>query len=214
MRVFAVIAVILLAACSNLERYEPRTYVVASGDTLYSIAWRHGVDTRDLARWNALANPNRITVGQRLVLAPRGAARPATRQASAGPIPVSLRPTFGWPTEGTIAARFGERGILTTGIGIAGREGQDVTAAAAGRVVYAGGGLADYGQLVIIEHNQSWLTAYGHNRRLIVEQGQSIVRGEKIAEMGLGPLRQPRLYFEIRLNGDPLDPLGLLPGSG
>jgi murein DD-endopeptidase MepM/ murein hydrolase activator NlpD len=214
MRVLACSALLLLAGCSSLENYQPRTYVVASGDTLYSIAWRHGVDHRDLARWNELANPNRISIGQRLVLAPRGGAPPASRQISPGPAPNLSRPTFSWPTQGTIAARFGDRGILTTGIGIAGREGQDVIASASGRVVYAGGGLADYGQLVIIEHNESWLTAYGHNRRLLVAQGQTIGRGQKIAEMGLGPAREPRLYFEIRQNGDPLNPLRLLPGSG
>ena len=214
MRALAVITLILLAGCSSLDSYQPQTYVVASGDTLYSIAWRHGVDHRDLARWNELANPNRISVGQRLVLAPRGAAQPASRQRSPGQAPNSSRPTFSWPTQGAIVARFGERGVLTTGVGIAGRLGQDVVAAAPGRVVYAGGGLADYGQLVIIEHNQSWLTAYGHNRSLLVAQGQTIGRGQKIAEMGLGPAREPRLYFEIRQNGDPLDPLRLLPGSG
>lgn len=229
-----VLVLALAAGCSSLTSYEPQTYVVRSGDTLYSIAWRHGLDHRELARWNGLADPSRIYVGQRLVLQPRSgsgsvAASPPPRQASAprsasvpqtagarsATPPAALQskaaPVFGWPARGRVVARFGERGALNTGIGIAGSVGEDVVAAAAGRVVYAGKGLPDYGQLVIIEHNESWLTAYGYNRSLIVAQGDTVVRGQKVGEMGEGPGREPRLYFEIRRNGDPLDPLGLLP---
>ena len=115
---------------------------------------------------------------------------------------------------GRIVARFGDRGTLSTGIGIAGQLGQDVFASASGRVVYAGSGLPDYGALVIIEHDSTWLSAYGHNRALLVSQGQTVTRGQKIAEMGPGPGGEPRLHFEIRRNGDPLDPLGLLPATG
>lgn len=238
---FGALVLALAAGCSSLTSYEPQTYVVRSGDTLYSIAWRHGLDHRELARWNGLADPSRIYVGQRLVLQPRsapasvaGATSPragnsAPRQASVprsssappGPAarnatpPPALQskaaPIFGWPARGRVVARFGERGALNTGIGIAGSAGEDVVAAAAGRVVYAGKGLPDYGQLVIIEHNESWLTAYGYNRSLVVAQGDTVVRGQKVGEMGEGPGREPRLYFEIRRNGDPLDPLGLLP---
>jgi lipoprotein NlpD len=97
-----------------------------------------------------------------------------------------------------------------TGIGIGGQAGQPVRAAAGGRVVYAGSGLIGYGQLVIIKHNETYLSAYGHNSRLLVAQGQEVRRGEPIAAMGLGPERQPRLHFEIRRNGVPIDPLPLL----
>jgi lipoprotein NlpD len=220
MKAWPGILLILVAACSSLTSYQPRTYVVGSGDTLYSIAWRHGVDYRDLARWNNLSNPDRIFVGQRLALSSQGATgATASRNATApvrapASVPNADRPPFTWPTRGTVVARFGERGILTTGIGIAGRAGQDVVAAAPGQVVYVGSGLADYGQVVIIKHNESWLTAYGHNQRLLVTQDDTVARGQKIGEMGLGPGRMPRLYFEIRRNGDPLDPLALLPGSG
>lgn len=96
-------------------------------------------------------------------------------------------------------------------IGIAGALGQDVVAAAPGRVVYSGTGLPDYGHLVIIEHNDTWLSAYGHNRSVLVSQGQTVTRGQKIAEMGPGPGGAPRLHFEVRSNGDPVDPLGVLP---
>lgn len=226
----------LAAGCSSLTSYEPQSYVVRSGDTLYSIAWRHGVDHRDLARWNGLADPSRIYVGQRLELyspavaaqsvrpsgpvgasappaSPGGSASRSTprresppRVSTAGAAP----PAFGWPARGRVVARFGGQGVLSTGIGIAGSAGQDIVAAAAGRIVYAGSGLPDYGQLVIIEHNESWLTAYGHNRRVLVAQGDAVARGQKIGEMGEGLGRGPVLYFEIRRNGDPLDPLAFL----
>ena len=88
--------------------------------------------------------------------------------------------------------------------------GQPIEAAASGRVVYAGSGLIGYGQLVIIRHNETFLTAYGHNRRLLVQQGQTVTRGQVIAEMGYGPKREPRLHFEIRRNGTPIDPLQYL----
>jgi lipoprotein NlpD len=214
MRALVAVALALLAGCSNLTYDQPTAagYTVRAGDTLYSIAFRHGVDHRELARWNNIADPNRIYVGQRLMLS-SGAGSPATPRPVAPPSPPagSATPSFIWPARGDIVARFGERGILTTGIGIAGALGSDVSAAAPGRVVYAGSGLADYGQLVIIQHNESWLTAYGHNRSLLVSQGQAVDQGQKIAEIGLGPGRVPRLYFEIRRDGDPLDPLTWLP---
>jgi len=224
MRMLAVIALTVVAACSSLTNYQPRTYVVGSGDTLYSIAWSHGVDYRDLARWNNLANPNRIYVGQRLALSPQGGSAPVSASPPpprrTAPVPARAAapnvaiPSFRWPARGAIVARFGERGVLSTGIGISGSLGQDVLAAAPGQVVYVGSGLPQYGQVVIIKHNDTWLTAYGHNQRVLVTQDQMVARGEKIGEMGLGPGRQPRLYFEIRRNGDPLDPLDLLPASG
>lgn len=216
MRVLPAIALVCLAGCSSIGTYTPQTYVVGAGDTLYSIAWRHGVDHRDLARWNGLTDPNRLAVGQRLVLSPQrvaASAPPVARQPSPRPTQSISRPQFSWPTRGSVVARFGDSGALTTGIGITGSRGQDVVAAAPGRVVYAGGGLPDYGQLVIVEHNQSWLTAYGHNQRVLVAQGDTVARGQKIGEMGLGPNRAPRLYFEVRRDGNPLDPLVFLPDS-
>jgi lipoprotein NlpD len=222
MRTALAVLMTLAAGCSSLTHYEPKTYTVRSGDTLYSIAWRHGLDHRELARWNNLADPGRIFVGQRLVLSPQSATvpvarAPVARDSTVQSAPASTRsgttPVFSWPAQGRVVARFGEGRVLATGIGIAGRAGQDVRAAAPGRVVYAGRGLPDYGQLVIIEHNESWLTAYGYNRMLSVGQGDTVTRGQKIGEMGEGPGREPRLYFEIRRNGDPLDPLGLLPAS-
>jgi lipoprotein NlpD len=130
------------------------------------------------------------------------AASPSTsRPASA----TALR--WSWPTDGRIVARFGADDGIASGIGISGREGQPVRAAAAGTVVYAGGGLIGYGQLVIIKHDEIFLSAYGYNAELLVTQGQAIARGATIALMGQGPGRQPRLHFEVRRNGTPVDPL-------
>jgi lipoprotein NlpD len=133
------------------------------------------------------------------------AARPAPKRPP--PAPAAAAPRWSWPTEGRVVARFGADGTIGSGVGIGGREGQAVRAAAAGRVVYAGGGLIGYGQLVIIKHDETFLSAYGYNSELLVTQGQEVARGATIALMGVGPGRQPRLHFEIRRNGVPVDPL-------
>jgi lipoprotein NlpD len=229
MRLAVVILLLLSAGCvTSLTRYEPRVHVVRPGETLYKIAWQYGVDQRDLARWNALRDPDLIHVGQRLRLSPPAAAArpvattPRPRRGAAAPRsaqpprslpaepPALPAPLWSWPTDGPVVSRFGSRSGIATGIGIGGRAGQPIRAAAGGRVVYAGSGLIGYGQLVIIKHNDTYLTAYGHNDRLLVGQGQEVARGETIAAMGIGPERQPRLHFEIRRNGVPVDPLQFL----
>lgn len=237
-RCVLVLPLLVLAACSNLYRYEAQSYVVQPGDTLYSIAWRHGLDQRELAAWNGMSDPNRLYVGQRLALsgtgsvasaasatAPGGrpasassstqpASAPASRPASRPASPVSGSagvPSWQWPVRGPLVARYGERGPLSTGIGISGALGTDIVTSAPGRVVYAGTGLRDYGQLIIIEHSANWLSAYGHNRRILVAEGDQVRAGQKLAEMGPGPDNRPQLHFEIRRNGDPVDPMSLLP---
>src|SRR5262245_29723915 len=218
-------------------------YVVRAGDTLFSIAWQHGVDQRDLARWNGIKNPDLIQVGQRLRLsapeavakkasaskpstapttrgnapvtgAPGGAAtKPSPAKPAAEPaLPNLPPPQWSWPVDGQVVTRFGSHEGIATGVGIGGHSGDAVRAAAAGRVVYAGSGLVGYGQLVIVKHNETYLTAYGYNSELLVMQGQDVARGQRIASMGLGPERQPRLHFEIRRNGVPVDPLQFFPG--
>jgi lipoprotein NlpD len=137
--------------------------------------------------------------------ASRPPARSSTPQRPAVPAAAPVR--WAWPTDGSIVSGFGADGSVGSGLGIGGREGQPVRAAAAGRVVYAGGGLIGYGQLVIIKHDETFLSAYGHNSELLVTQGQDVARGATIALMGNGPNRQPRLHFEIRRNGVPVDPL-------
>ncbi len=213
-------------------------------DTLYSIAWRHDLDYRDLARWNNIGADFRITVGQVLRLGPRPAgAHAAATQASPGraaprvgkPRPPSAQhagaqsnaaPSAGsppvvqqaqagvdgagggvsswtWPTD-----RIGApRPVPGGGILLAGRLGQDVRAASAGRVVYTGSGLRGYGNLIIIKHADGLLSAYAHNREMLVREGQEVAGGQVIAHMGEGGPQKPVLYFEIRLNGKPVDPL-------
>lgn len=219
-----------------VSRREARAavHVVQRGETLTKIAWQHRVDAQELAQWNGIQNPDELRVGQRLRLVPpRGyvAAAPApsppsTTRSSPSPTGPAARPSsppgrpsssqaaavaapirWSWPTDGAIVSRFGADGSVGSGLGIAGREGQPVRAAAAGRVVYAGGGLIGYGQLVIIKHDETFLSAYGYNSELLVTQGQDVARGATIALMGKGPNRQPRLHFEIRRNGVPVDPL-------
>jgi lipoprotein NlpD len=229
------IAATLVAACTSLDTYDPQYHVVRRGETLYQIAWEHGLDQRDLARWNGLRNPDLIQVGQRLRLtSPPGAAAtptangapargaaappsaPAARPAQPAPrtappaAPPDPPPAWTWPTDGQVVSRFGSAQGIATGVAIGGRVGQRVNAAAVGRVVYAGSGLIGYGQLVIIKHNETYLSAYGHLSRVLVAQGQDVGRGQEIAAMGVGPERQPRLHFEIRRNGVPIDPLQLV----
>lgn len=126
-------------------------------------------------------------------------------EAASGPIGV-----WRWPTAGEVAQTYapddGRKGI-----DIRGEVGQAVMAAAAGKVVYSGSALKGYGELVIIKHNEDYLSAYGYNRRRLVQEGQQVAAGQAIAELGLGPEQQPLLHFEIRNKGRPLNPLSLLP---
>lgn len=232
-----VIALVVTACTSSLPNYEARTHVVQRGETLYSIAFRYNLDHTALARWNDLEDPDVIRVGQRLRLRPPGvsspqaqraepepraasrsspppssssssSSRPASRpEPSSPPSRAAAAPRWLWPTDGRVVTSFGATTAIASGVGIAGRSGQRVNAAAAGRVVYAGTGLIGYGQLIIIKHDETYLSAYGYNERVLVSQGDEVGRGEKIAEMGLGPQREPRLHFEIRRNGTPVDPL-------
>ncbi len=108
-------------------------------------------------------------------------------------------------------ARFGANNSLNRGIDIGGNLGQPVIAAADGQVVYAGSGLRGYGNLLIIKHNDTYLSAYAHNRRLLVDEGESVKGGQRIAEMGSSGTDKVMLHFEIRRNGTPVDPMGYLP---
>jgi lipoprotein NlpD len=192
----------LLGACAATAVEGPQLYVVRPQDTLYSVAWRYDLDFRDLARWNNIGPDFRISVGQVLMLTPQvGAPRPLPEpQANAG----SAR--WVWPTDRVGAARRVPGG----GILISGRLGQDVRAATTGRVVYTGSGLRGYGNLIIIKHAENLLSAYAHNREILVHDGQEVATGQVIAHMGEGTHQSPILYFEIRKNGRPLDPLPFL----
>jgi lipoprotein NlpD len=117
--------------------------------------------------------------------------------------------SFQWPTRGNVLAGFDE--VKNKGIDISGKAGDPVLAAADGKVVYAGSGLRGYGNLVILKHNNTYLTAYAHNQSLLVKEDQAIKRGQKIAEMGNSDADQVKLHFEIRRQGKPVDPAKYLP---
>jgi lipoprotein NlpD len=116
-----------------------------------------------------------------------------------------------WPANGQMVSTFLTGDPTRQGIGIAGNNGQPVHAAGDGVVVYSGAGLIGYGELVIIKHSDEWLSAYGHNRKRLVAEGQAVRGGEQIAEMGRSGASRDMLHFEIRRNGKPVDPLRLLP---
>lgn len=212
-----------LSGCGNPYRKPdaPGQYTVRAGDTVYSIAWRHGLDYRELARWNQLPSDYRIYPGQRLTLKPPAGSRAAaSAPRPRAPTSGSTRPpapaaadnvaNWLWPTEGVTAA-VSHTATGSQGLTITGQEGQIVRAAAPGKVVYLGSGLRGFGQLLIIKHTNVFLSAYGHNRALTVREGDQVAAGQPIAEMGLGPGRKPMLYFEIRYNGQPVDPRLYLP---
>ncbi|MFZ3323879.1 MAG: peptidoglycan DD-metalloendopeptidase family protein [Usitatibacter sp.] len=276
------------------------THSVKKGDTLVSIALQYGLDYRDLVAWNNIANPNRIEIGQVLLLGspaaaaaaaplpsgppvttplaqantpiegrplantaaskvePRAAKVPFSERAlaqmsapDAGGSPVgatppdtpvpSVTPTMPpvapppvvaptgpsptpepeksagtdkedvdwmWPAKGKVLAPFTE---ASKGMDIAGKKGAPVLAAAGGRVVYAGVGLRGYGKLVIIKHNNTWLSAYAHNDNILVKEQQDVKKGQKIAEMGSTDSDQVLLHFEVRRQGKPVDPAKYLP---
>ena len=223
-RLVAIILVsLLLAACGSSQSWQDRrdTHIVRTGETLFSIAWRYGHDADQLARWNGLGDGSLIHPGQVIRLTPpRGGASaatnrnsPATRPAARPlpPIPSQPSPKWAWPSSGRINVEFGAKPGPGTGVLINGKAGQPIVAAASGRVVYAGSGLIGYGQLIILKHNDTYLSAYGYTASLLVKEGQEVRQGQRIATMGEGPERKPRLHFEIRRNGKPVNPRQFLP---
>jgi lipoprotein NlpD len=205
---------LLLTGCSSRAlNWNNGYHTVQAGETLYSIAVSYNLNYQDLARWNRLGDATLIREGQRLRLtAPAAGAGSAENSRAARTAPVAVAPPrWYWPTDGTIYLRFGESPKTGSGIRVTGAEGQPVRAVAAGQVVYAGSGLASYGQLLIIKHNDSWLSAYGFNRSLLVAEGQNVAAGQSIAQMGKDAAGRPVLHFEIRKNGQPVDPLRYLP---
>jgi len=273
-------------------------YRVVRGDTLYAIAFRHGLDYRDVAAWNGIPPPYRIYAGQELRLdsgsssphpvasaptsVPPVAQRPAATpspapdkpgmfedvtsappvvvpaapnpapvvapQASAGSVAAKLPPgppprpvapepaakppeaeappparvvddsvansngvAWRWPGKGSLIGTFVAGDQTRQGIDIAGKAGDQVLAAADGEVVYSGNGLLGYGELIIVKHNANFLSAYGHNRKRLVQEGDKVKGGQQIAEMGSSASARDELHFEIRKNGKPVNPIDYLP---
>ncbi len=219
----------------------PGDYLVVRGDTMYSIAFRNQLDFRQLARWNNIGSDYLIYPGQvlRLKAPPSGPperrltgeiesvgmddvgiGRPVAINPDSPPPPPMAPPEdppqtavggyrWGWPTGGTILRRFGQDG--SRGIDFTGTEGQSVVAAAPGRVVYSGNALKGYGELIIIKHDELYLSAYGYNSQRHVQEGDVVTAGQRIASMGRGPENRPMLHFEVRRSGRPVNPSELLP---
>jgi len=214
-----------LASCGGGSSWRdtPQTHIVRTGETLFSIAWRYGKDAKTLASWNRLGDGSLIHPGQVIRLTPpAGSNNPPVTAGSRSTrippkplpqIPAQPRPNWSWPTNGRINVEFGAKPGPGTGVLINGKTGQPIVAAASGRVVYAGGGLIGYGQLIILKHNDTYLSAYGYTTSLLVKEGQEVKKGQKIATMGEGPERKPRLHFEIRRNGKPVNPRQHLPAK-
>ena len=152
-----------------------------------------------------------------VVSRPLSATSTATATAAVTPAPAAAPTavsagdavTFIWPAQGTVVANFDE--AKNKGVAIGGKVGDPVLAAADGRVVYAGAGLRGYGNLIILKHNNTYLTAYAHNQALLVREDQVVKQGQKIAEMGSSDADRVKLHFEVRRQGKPVDPIAFLP---
>ena len=216
------------------------SYVVKKGDTLYSIALENGADYREVAAWNRLSDPTKISVGQVLRVTPpeesrvevgraklpeRGEARPLELpppqgQSQTKPAPAQKAPAkpeaptaspgdFIWPAKGKVIAGFAEP--RRKGIDIDAKLGDPVLAAAAGRVTYTGTGIPGLGKLVVIKHDNGFITVYAHNRDILVKEQQAVKRGQKIAEVGNTDADRPKLHFQIRKGSAAVDPMRYLP---
>ncbi len=263
---------------SSAAQTGPGFHVVKKGETLYSISLEYGQDYREVAAWNYITDPNRISVGQSLrVMPPEGSAQaqPVVAATAVGgavveqrsldgttpqnssqykqspkvqkepysdaayarlqnpgaqPVevakteakataPVAATTTAGagessvegvvwsWPAQGKVVGTFAQG----KGVDIAGKAGDPILASADGKVVYSGSGLRGYGQLVIVKHDATFLSAYAHNQKILVQEGQSVKRGQKIAEMGNTDSDTVKLHFEVRRQGKPVEPLDFLP---
>ena len=220
---------------------KPGYYTVKPGDTMTRIALESGQSSKDIARWSGVENPNKIEVGQVLrVVAPvpssmssasvAGSAGVVTLPVTQGTVtatgnaapPSSTTVTtvqvgggdddvaWIWPTSGgPVLAGFDE--VKNKGLDIGGALGDPIVAADDGRVVYVGAGLRGYGNLIILKHNNTYLTAYAHNKSLLVVEDQAVRRGQKIAEMGNSDADRVKLHFEVRRQGKPVDPAKYLP---
>ncbi len=224
------LCVIFLTGCQSnwapvddINRPAPKLigeHIVQPNETLYSIGWRYNRDFKDLAQSNNISPPYKIYVGQKISLekkelvAPQPVASQPIAAEVIAPKPFAAKPVanvaqgaWQWPVKGVIIGGFSQ----TKGIDIAGVEGEIIHAASAGQVVYSGTGLRGYGQLLIIKHNEQYLSAYAHNKKLMVKEGDWVQIGQPIAEMGNTDTNRVKLHFEIRQNGKPVDPLRYLP---
>ncbi len=221
------------AKVKSSYRAGSRYYKVQKGDTLYAIAWQTANDFENLVRWNRLKHPFVIYPGQSLLVkAPKKTAtnkpktqttkkplphktvttskpKPVTAKTPAAKYKSNLR--WNWPVNGRVIGGFKSGDDTKKGVMLSGKIGDPVKAAESGKVVYSGSGLIGYGKLIIIKHNNKYLSAYGFNSKIFVKEGSWITKGEKIALLGQSDKGVPALHFEIRKNGSPVNPVALLP---
>lgn len=241
--VLLVFVLLILSGCQRMKQYVPvinageggdstaRHHMVQAGETLYSIAWRYGMDYRELANANKISPPHTIYVNQKLKLdklpvkesgkavkAPVVVKVPATSGKPRQGVDAQPAKTrqgtnieWSWPVKGTVMRGFSPSEGRNKGIDIKGKVGQPVSSAADGTVVYAGGGLRGFGKLIIVKHTQNYLSAYGYNRVLLVKEGEKVKGGQHVAEIGSNASNDELLHFEIRRNGKPENPLKYLP---
>jgi len=216
------------------DRYSSKDKVkVQKGDTLYGLSRRYNVSAERLAQLNQLKKPYVLQPGQTIFLKPLSSSvkKPtvtstqtgSTRTTAVKPAATRKQPTtsktINWPStihwqrpaNGKIVKKFNRQQNDAKGIDIAGKYREAIVASADGKVVYSGNGLISYGNLIIIKHNKTFLSAYAYNDKLLVNEGDVVKAGQKIAEMGRKDNLSPRLHFEIRKNGKPDDPLKYLP---
>lgn len=205
------------------SRSSARYYRVKKGDTVYGIARKTGSSASDIVRLNGLRKPYKIYSGQRLRLSGTAthtaskskkrskSSRSSQRRSSAATKPKSVG-RWVWPANGKILRRYSPNGA-SKGLDIGGSSGSAIRASAAGRVVYQGSGLRGYGKLIIIKHNRDYLSAYAHCSRILVKEGSRVKRGQRIATMGSSGTNRVKLHFEIRLRGNPVNPLRYLPAQ-
>lgn len=179
-----------------------------------------GSPTTVVTRSNSTSSSSTTTITRRptpgtVVVSPGSSSAPVGNASVPMPTPVPagevIKGGWTWPANGVLIGKFASNGSLNKGIDIAGDLGQPVFAASDGSVVYAGSGLRGYGELVIIKHSDTYVSAYGHNRRLLVREGQQVKAGQTIAEMGSTGTDRVKLHFEIRRQGKPVDPMQFLP---
>lgn len=221
----AAAAAAVVAGCGTLasEPAPPGFYRVQPGDTLYSIARRHKRSVRDLTRWNDLASADRIEVGQLVRIQPNGgaataSATPPGQPATVGETPRTEPRTASRPPASSIRLQWPADGAVTKGYAPPGSKGLTIAmpangvvrAAAPGWAIHVGT-LRGYGMLVIVKHNDDWLTVYGNLDKPTVKEGAQISAGQEVGRMGA---TASELHFEVRGNGKPVDPAGLLPARG
>ncbi|MGJ0429921.1 peptidoglycan DD-metalloendopeptidase family protein [Methylobacter sp.] len=215
-----------IEAEDNTKRITAGTkyYVIERGDTLYSIGLRSGHGYQRLAQWNRLSPPYVLAIGRKLKLfnsdqgysavaamnpIKKNGRKPQKKLIFSDTNKIVAKLNWQWPIEGNVIKNFTQSN--NKGIDIRGKAGQAVSAAEAGKVAYSGKGLIGYDNLLIIKHNERYLSAYANNNRLLVSEGQTIKKGQVIGYVGKNGPGQASLHFEIRKNGKSVNPLNYLP---